>query len=212
MLLSRVEELVNTATHGAGLVLSLAGAGVLVGCVLSAGDAWLMVGCSVYAATLVAVYATSTLSHGISNPRLRHFFRALDQSFIYLLIVSTFTPFALAYLSFDWCLWLLGLMWTIALVGFFSKILFAHRVNSVSVWIYLLLGWLPVVAIVPLMEVMPRSALRWLFVGGLCYTIGTAFLIFDRRVLHFHAVWHLFVVAGSTCHYIAVLFFVALIG
>ncbi len=212
VLLSRVEELVNTATHGVGLVLSLAGAGVLVGCVLSGGDIWLIVGCSVYAATLVAVYTASTLSHAISNPRLRHLFRTLDQGFIFLLIVGTFTPIALAYLRFEWCWWLLGLMWAIALVGFVSKILFSHRVDKVSIWIYLLLGWMPILGVVPMMQLIPSGALRWMLIGGLCYTIGTAFLILDQRVLHFHAVWHLFVVAGSACHYFAILFFVALIS
>ncbi len=206
---SSVEEFVNRITHGAGLVLSIVGAIVLVVCAASLGDAWRVVGCSVYAMALIAVYTASTLSHSFSSSRMRHLFRILDQGLIYLLIAATYTPFALAFLRHGWWWLLLGLIWTIAIFGFLSKVLFAHRVEAVSIWIYLLLGWMPCIAGWPLIEAVPASGLWWIVIGGLCYTIGTVFLIFDEKVFHFHAVWHLCVIAGSTCHFLAILFFVA---
>jgi len=209
VLLSQAEELLNAVTHGIGLVLSIAGAVVLVACARSQGDAWRVAGCSVYATTLVAVYASSTLSHIALKPKLKRLFRTLDQGFIYLLIAGSFTPFALAYLRTGWWWLLFGLIWAVALFGFFGKILFAHRVEAVSVASYVLLGWMPIIAVMALIELVPAVALWWMLIGGVCYTAGTAFLIHDTKVLHFHAIWHMFVVAGSACHFFSILFFVA---
>ena len=203
------EELANTLTHGVGLVLSIVGATVLIDCVLAHGDVWRVGGCGVYAVTLVAVYAASTLSHVVARPGAKRLFRILDQGFIYLLIVGTYTPFAVVFLRDAWWWAFLGLMWCIALCGFFRKVLFAHRVDTVSVGAYVLLGWMPIVAAVPLAQSVPVAALWWMLAGGLCYTIGTAFLVNDTKVLHFHAVWHVFVMAGSIWHFLAILLFVA---
>lgn len=209
---STTEELANTVTHAIGLLLSFVGAIVLVSYTLAQGDAWRVVGCTVYAAALVAVYAASTLSHVFSAPQWRHRFRTLDQGFIYLLIVGTYTPFALAYLRTAWWWLFFALMWSVALSGFFSKVLFAHRVEVVSIWTYVVLGWMPVISGMGLVGVAPGVALRWMIIGGVCYTLGCVFLAFDARMTHFHAIWHLFVIAGSACHFFSILLFVAPVG
>jgi hemolysin III len=209
ILAENAEEYANAVTHGIGLVLSIAGAIVLVAHATSQGDAWHAVGCSVFAATLIAVYAASTLSHSPSSPHQRRLFRTLDQGAIYLLIAGTYTPFALAYLRTGWWLSFLALMWAVALGGFLSKVLYSHRVDAVAVWTYVLLGWMPVISIFSLVELVSAVAMAWILTGGMCYTIGTLFLIYDRERPHFHAVWHTLVIAGSTCHYLAIFFFVA---
>jgi hemolysin III len=136
-------------------------------------------------------------------------FRILDQAIIFLLIVGTYTPFALAFLRTGWWLGLLIAMWAVALIGFVSKVLYAHRVDSVSVAIYLALGWTPIIAGWPLTGLVPARALWWMLIGGLCYTLGAVFLLLDRRVEHFHAVWHLLVIAGSGWHFLAIYQYVA---
>jgi len=201
-------ELVNAITHGVGLMLSIVGGIALFVCALYGGDAWRVAGCSVFATTLIAVYAASTLSHSALRPELRRLFERLDQGFIYLLIAGTFTPFALAYLRTGWW-WLFGMMWTCALCGCFFKILFSHRIKGVAVWTYVLLGWMPMIAASSLIKLVPAVALWWILIGGLCYTVGTAFLIYDNKRFHFHAIWHILVIAGSTCHFFPILFFVA---
>jgi hemolysin III len=209
LLRSQAEELVHTVTHGVGLLLSIVGAIVLITRVLSMGDAWRVTGCSIFALALIAVYAASTLSHGIAEPWLRRVFRILDQGFIYLLIVGTYTPFALEYLRSGWWWLIFALMWTVALVGLISKILFSHRIDAVTIWSYVLLGWMPIAFAPASVTLIPSAALWWVAIGGLCYTIGTVFLVVDYRRLHFHDIWHLFVMAGSVCHYFAVFLFVA---
>jgi hemolysin III len=203
------KELVNAITHGIGLLLSIVGAIVLIARSHSQGNAYLVVGCTIFSMALIAVYAASTLSHLPLGARLRHLFRRLDQGSIYLLIVGTGMPFALVYLRTGWWFLFFGVMWAVALCGFVSKILFSHRVDAVTVWLYLLLGWMPIVTVPSLLKVVPAAALWWMLVGGLCYTCGTLFLAYDKRYPFFHGVWHMFVIAGSTCHYLTILFFVA---
>jgi hemolysin III len=205
---TRVEELANTLTHGIGVVLSVAGAVVLIDRACSAGDAWRIAGCGIFAAALVAVYAASTLSHA-AQPPWRRMFRILDQGLIYLLIVGTFTPLALEYLRSGWWWLLLALMWTIALGGFISKVFFTHRIDAVTIWSYVLLGWIPILPAARYVDLVPAAALWWVLIGGLCYTAGTVFLVLDYRRFHFHAIWHLFVMAGSLCHFSAIFLFVA---
>jgi hemolysin III len=203
------EEVANTITHGLGFLLSILGAIALMIWVLRQGDGWRVLGCTIYASSLVAVYAMSTLSHICLAPKLKRFFQTLDQGFIYLLIVGTYTPFSMAFLrTGPWWLFL-AIMWTIAMFGFLSKILLAHRIDAVSVWIYVLLGWMPIAAASSLVGLVPDAGLWWILIGGLCYTVGTVFLIFDHRVSHFHALWHLFVIAGSACHFFVILLCVA---
>lgn len=199
------EEVVNALTHGLGFVLSVVGAIVLLISVLTDGDALQVLGSVVYGISLVGVYAMSTLSHSCSIPNWRHRFRMLDQGFIYLLIVGTYTPLALAYLRTPFWLSYLALMWTIAIAGFVSKVIHAHRVHGVSIWIYVALGWMPIISMPTLLGHASSSCLWLVLIGGLCYTLGTVFLFMDGRVRHFHAVWHLLVIAGSTCHFFAIL-------
>jgi hemolysin III len=206
---SLAEEIVNSVTHGIGLVLSLAGSFCLLGQKSCQADGWRLAGCGVFSLALVAVYAASTLSHAVARPDWRRTFRILDQACIYLLIVGTYTPFALEYLRFGWWWSFLCLMWIAALAGFVSKLLFLHRIDAVTIWSYVLLGWLPIIPAGIYVNIVPWGALTWIFVGGLCYTAGTVFLVSDHRPFHFHAIWHLFVLAGSLCHFCGVFLFVA---
>lgn len=202
------EEFANSTTHGIGLLLSMVGGGTLL---LAAGQRMngvLFAGCAVYAATLVALYLASTLSHVYHRSPQKRLLRMLDQGCIYLLIAGSFTPFALAYLSAGSWKFLLAGIWITAIGGFLSKVVWAHRVDSVSVWVYVLLGWMPATATKPIMETVPVDCLLWVGAGGLCYMIGTLFLTCDTKVRYFHAVWHLFVIAGSICHYVVTLRYV----
>ena len=201
------DELWNVITHGAGLVLSIFGSFLLMQTASGNGanPLWLVVGCGVYVCTLVAVYGASTLSHAFREPQMKRFFRMVDQGVIYLLIVGTFTPFALKYLTTGVWWLLLVTMWLIALAGFFSKVILAHRIDSVSLPPYVLVGWLPIMAIKPILAQLSTGDLALILAGGLCYTAGTLFLAFDRKFRYFHAVWHLLVIAGSACHYVVVL-------
>lgn len=208
-LLSPAEELANQITHGIGLLLSLVGVAVMVA-VLGSGDGWRIAGCSVYLASLIGVYAMSTLSHTFEDPKRRMFFRALDQGTIYLLIAATYTPFSMAYLhTVPWWI-VLGLVWAIALWGFCSKVLFAYRVEEVSMWPCIVLGMIPFICVPRLVGVVSLAALWWMLLGVAFYTLGLVFWVNDRRVRHFHAVWHLLVIAGSACHFIGILMFVVL--
>jgi hemolysin III len=209
-LLSNRYELINSLTHGLGFALSLVGAGVMAASVWQAGDVWRICGCCLFMATMVAVYGASTLSHMAQTRRLKRLFRIWDQALIYLLIVGTYTPFALVYLRHDWLWWAhLSVMWTLALGGFLSKVLYNHRIDSISIWLYLVLGWLPIVSMAELAYVAPTAGLWWMIQGGLVYTLGTVFLMNDHRQFFFHAVWHVLVVIGSLCHFIGVFYYVA---
>jgi len=207
--LSAEEEITNSITHGLGFGLSVVGAFVMAD-TLGGGDNWRVAGCSIFVTSMIAVYAMSTLSHLFESPRLRTLFRAIDQGTIYLLIAGTYTPFSLTYLhTTPWWV-LLGTVWAVALYGFTSKVLFRHRVENVSMWPCLLVGALPFVAIPTLLTMLPVGALWWMLLGVACYTLGLVFWQNDRRVRHFHAVWHLLVMAGSAAHFAGILFFVVL--
>lgn len=198
-------ELANCITHALGLVLSLIAAPILLLAAARQADVWQFIACVVYAATMIAVYAASTCSHWFCRPRLRHFFRMVDQGCIYLFIVGTFTPIAATFLrGGSWWL-LLAAMWTIAIGGFVSKIWLVHRIDCASVLVPVLLGWMPVVGGPALIEVVPAGVIRWMLAGGVCYTVGTLFLMYDHRHTYMHSVWHLLVIAGSACHFFAIL-------
>jgi len=208
----RNEELVNSLTHAIGLVLSMVGAAWLMAAVLRMGESWQVAACAVYSVSLVAVYAASTLSHVYSqHPRLRAVFRTLDQAFIFMLIAGTFTPIAVTHLRMGWWLSLLAAMWVLAWAGFFSKTVLGHQVEAATTAAQVCLGWMPVLAVRPMIEFAPPGLLVWVLAGGLCYTAGTFFLKRDERFARFHAVWHVFVIAGSACHFLAVLRYCTLI-
>jgi len=202
---SEAYELVNALTHGTGLLFSIVGAIVMGMTVLTTGDVWRIAGSGIFVASMMAVYAASTLSHSGFAIRWRTFLRRVDQGVIYLLVVGTYTPFGLAYLRTGAGWLLLVALWTGAVVGFLSKVFYGHRLDSCLIWSYVTLGLLPTITIPWLWNTLPAGVGAWMVVGGAFYLVGTIFLINDSRVRPFHAIWHLLVMAGTTCHYIGVL-------
>ncbi len=202
------EEFINFLTHSGGLLLAIAGAVVLFSSVSSHGSEAMRLSCRIYAATLIALYAASALSHSSTGPDWRRFFRSLDQGVIFVFIAANFTPFAVAHVPVPARWIVLAAMWTLALIGFCSKVIWKHQVDAISIRHYLALGWLPVFVIVPIVRSLPVEASVLFAAGGLCYTIGTIFLAMDRRVRYFHATWHLLVIAGSACHFFVVVAYV----
>jgi len=203
---SRREELVNALTHGSGLAASLVGLPLLVWVSSSRGDIRQIVACSIFATSLVVLYTASTLYHALPTSRAKHVFRVIDHVAIYLLIAGSYTPFTLGVLRGAWGWTLLGLVWAAAAVGIMHKTLLGFRFPRLSILMYLGMGWLAVVAIGPLARALPPAGLAWLVAGGLCYTAGVVFYVRDHLPYR-HAFWHLFVVAGSGCHYAAVLWY-----
>jgi hemolysin III len=198
------EELANAVTHGIGLVMSTAGFVILLVLAALRGSAWHIVSCAIYGATLVCLYAASTLYHGIRSPRLKRVLKILDHSAIYLLIAGTYTPFLLVNLRGPWGWSLFGVVWGVTLAGIFFKFWFVDHFQILSTTVYLLMGWLAVIAVRPLLLMVPVSGLVWLLAGGLMYTAGVVFFAW-KRIPYNHVIWHIFVLAGSTCHYFAVL-------
>jgi hemolysin III len=207
----RTEEFVNFLTHGGGLLLSLAAAFVLFSTVSGVDSSAMRLSCWVYAMALIALYGASTLSHSSNSPDRRHFYRSLDQGVIFVFIAANFTPFAIAHLPVTTCWLVVSAMWILAILGFTSKVFWRHRVESISILHYLALGWLPILVIVPILRSLPTTGIAWFAAGGFCYTLGTVFLAFDTRVRYFHALWHLLVIAGSSCHFYVVLDYVILL-
>lgn len=197
------EERINALTHAVGCLVGAIGTSALMILVLRRGNGVQIAACALYGVALVAVYLASSLSHVFHQSRLRRLFRMLDQGCIFLLIAGTFTPPALTYLRGPVWWLLLGAIWAVALAGFVSKTFFAHRVEAVTTRLHLILGWMPVLAVKPLLSLAPVGMLLWLLAGGLCYSFGVLFLHRDH-VPHFHAVWHLLVIAGSACHFVAI--------
>lgn len=200
-------ELANTFTHAIGLALSVAGLVVLVVLASQRGNATHIAACSVYAATLVLLYLASTLYHASRRPRVREVMRVVDHAAIYLLIAGTYTPFALITLQGPWGWSVFGVIWGLALLGVGYKIFFCGRHPSFSLALYLLMGWLVLVIIKPLLAHLPLGGFAWLLAGGLAYTVGAGFYLW-KSLRHHHAIWHLFVMAGSTCHFFAVMLYV----
>jgi hemolysin III len=202
---SRQSELANTITHAVGVALALAGLAVLVTIASLHGNARQVVSYSIYGVTLVLLYAASTAYHGIRLSRARRLLRTLDHAAIYLLIAGTYTPFSLISLRGAWGWSLLGVIWALAAIGVVFKIFFIGRFSRTSTLVYLSMGWLALIAARQLFANLPAQGLVLLFAGGLCYTVGILFFAFDRRLRFNHAIWHVFVLAGSVCHFFAVL-------
>jgi hemolysin III len=200
-----VEELANSITHGIGLALSIAGFAVLLVLAALRGSAWHIVGCAIYGTTLICVYTASTLYHSISRPKFRRILKILDHSAIYLLIAGTYTPFLLVNLRGAWGWSLLGVVWGLAAAGIVFKVWFVDRFQFLSTAIYIAMGWLALIAVKPLFAAVPTTGFVWLVAGGLLYTIGVLFFAW-KRVPYNHAIWHVFVMAGSICHFLAVLY------
>ncbi len=204
---SKADELANSLTHGLGLILSLVGGAFLIVFAVLRGDNWHVASCSIFVASLCLLYGISTLYHSVQNPRLKHGLRIADHSCIYLLIAGSYTPFTLTVMrgGIGWTLF--GVVWAIALTGIIIKVFTEYRYGFISVLMYLVMGWLVVLAIGPTLKVVPVPGVLWLLAGGLAYTGGVVFFAMERFPFN-HAVWHLFVMAGSACHYLAIMFYV----
>jgi len=202
------EEIANSLTHGLGLALSLAGLVVLIVVATLHGGVLSIVSCSLYGATLVCLYAASTVYHAVWSVRWKRLLRVVDHSCIYLLIAGTYTPFTLVALRGSWGWTLFSVVWALALAGIIFKLWFAGRYPIASTIFYLLMGWSVVIALKPLIHVVPAPALLWLLAGGLAYSAGVVFFAMPR-VRYSHAIWHGFVLAGSIFHHVAILQYVA---
>lgn len=202
------EEIANSVSHGVGLVASLVAIPLLLADAIRRGGLLDIVGASVFAATIVLLYTASTLYHALPNNQAKRVFRVLDHGAVYFLIAGTYTPFTLGALRGPWGWTLLGLVWTLAAFGIVLTALTGFRHPRLSTGVYLGMGWLMLVAIKPLWVHVPLTGVLWLLAGGLAYTVGVVFLSAER-MRYSHFVWHLFVLAGTTCHFIAVLRYAA---
>ncbi len=207
---SLADEVASAITHGLGVLLSVGAGAVLVTLAALTGDPWTIVGASVFVGTLVLVYVSSTLYHAIPFEGAKARLKTLDHCAIYGLIAGTYTPFLIGSLRGPWGWSLLVTIWTLAAAGVVFKLFTTGRFKRVSTLIYVAMGWLVVVATGPMREALPGSTLAWLVGGGLAYTAGTVFYLARWRFAH--AVWHGFVLAGSVCHFAAVLVEVLRVG
>jgi hemolysin III len=201
-------ERFNGITHLSGALLALAGAVALVVVGALKADPWKIVSFSIYGATLVFLYLSSTLYHSVRG-RAKNVLRKMDHAAIYLLIAGTYTPFTLVTLNGPWGWSLFGVVWGLALLGILQEIWLAKGARWLSLAIYLLMGWVALVAVVPLIQALSWPGFAWVAAGGLVYTAGIVFYLYDERFTHFHGIWHLFVMAGSAVHYVAILLYVA---
>ncbi|MBP0592427.1 hemolysin III family protein [Paraburkholderia sp. LEh10] len=204
-----VGERLNSITHLVGAVLSVAGLATLVTMGALDGDAYKVVSFSVYGAMLCVLYGISTLYHSVSSPRLKAILQKCDHSAIYLLIAGSYTPFTLVTLRGPWGWSLFGVSWGLAALGIVQELTLGRRTRSVSMVLYVLMGWLALVAIRPLVIALPAAGTAWLLAGGIIYSAGIYFFINDERIRHGHGIWHLFVLAGSLCQFVSVARYVA---
>lgn len=202
-----MEEVMNAVTHGIGTLLAVAGLVLLIVLAYLHGDFWHIVSFSIYGTTLVLLYLASTLYHSFTNEKIKRIFKILDHSAIYLLIAGTYTPFTLVPLHgvLGWTIF--GLVWGFAVIGIALKVFYTGRFKILSTLCYLGMGWFIVFAIKPLIDTVPALGMTWLLVGGLFYTLGSVFYLW-KGLPYNHAIWHLFVLAGSISHFIAVFFYI----
>ena len=200
------EALANATTHGAGLVASLIALPVLIGNASKNGDTQQLIGAAIYGVSLVLLFAASTTYHSFVHTSARRVLRTIDHSAIYILIAGSYTPFGLGPLRGSFGYSLLVAVWTMAVVGVALK--FVKGVQKkpwLTVGPYIAMGWVAIIGIKPLIENVGKTGVMWMVAGGLCYTGGVVFYALDKRIRYGHAVWHLFVLAGSVCHFVAVL-------
>jgi hemolysin III len=197
------EEIANSVTHGLGLSASVVGLIAMLAWTVQHGSVWHIVSCTVYGLALIFMYFTSTVYHGLRNPNAKRKMRVLDHTAIFLLIAGTYTPFMLVNLHGTWGWTVLGLVWAFTIAGIVFKIFFTGRFKLLSSAIYLAQGWLIVIAVKPMLEHIPTVGLLWLLAGGLSYSVGVIFYVWKKQP-YSHAIWHLFVLGGSVCHYVAV--------
>lgn len=206
-----LEELWNTITHGIGFILSLIALIVIIAVTWDKDDSTRMIAFTIYGSSLVILYAASTLYHYAKTEKMKYYLRIFDHSAIYVLIAGSYTPFALITLRNHGGLTLLAIVWGITAVGIIFKLFFTHRFNFLSTMLYLGMGWLAVTMYEPLVASLHPYALYLLVAGGLTYSLGTVFFLWDRLPYN-HAIWHLFVMGGSICHFIALYYYVLPVG
>ena len=198
------EELANALTHGLGATAALVGGAVLITLAALYGDGWQLASAIVFGTCLLMLYLASTLYHAVQHPVVKGRLKVFDHCAIYLLIAGTYTPFTLIGLRGPWGWSLFAAIWTLALAGVVFKLFYTGRFKLLSTAIYITMGWLVIVAIKPLLGALDGWTLGWMFAGGAFYTLGTVF--YHRPSLPYsHAIWHLFVLGGSVCHYVAVM-------
>jgi len=202
-------EKFNTWTHLLGAVLALAGSVALIVLGALSGDAWKIISFAIYGTTLVLLYSFSTLYHNAAHGRMKVFLQKLDHNAIYLLIAGSYTPFSLVSLRGAWGWSLFGVVWGLALLGMLQETFFLQKSRKLSLMIYVTMGWVAIVALIPLVKVLSWAGFAWVAAGGLTYTFGIIFYLNDQKFRHWHGIWHLFVLAGSALHFIAIWFYVA---
>lgn len=203
------EEIANSVSHGLGLVLALAALPILIVDAARRGEALNVAGVGVYAVTLVLVYLASTVYHALPQNKLKRLFRVLDQAAIFLLIAGTYTPFTLGVMRGGWGWTLFGLVWGLAIVGVVLKAVGGAGYPRLTMSLYLVMGWLALIAVKPVWLRVELSGIAWILAGGVAYTLGVACFVVDERIRYSHFVWHLFVLVGSACHFFAVLWYSA---
>ena len=202
--LSLAEEIASAVTHGLGALASLGAGAVLITLAVLSGDVFSVVGASVFTGSLVLLYTASTLYHAVPWDRAKARLKVFDHCAIYVLIAGTYTPFMIGGMRGGWGWALLGIVWTLAVAGVIFKLFFTGRFKLVSTLVYIAMGWLIIVAVGPMKAALDPTTIAWLVAGGLAYTAGTVFYM-SQRIPFAHAIWHLFVLAGSVCHFGAVL-------
>ncbi|TGM74525.1 PAQR family membrane homeostasis protein TrhA [Leptospira bouyouniensis] len=202
-------EIANAVTHGIGGGLSIAGLSVLLTMAMLYGDIWHVVSSAIYGATLIILYLASTLYHGIYHTATKRIFKVIDHASIYLLIAGTYTPFTLVSLreNSEWGWLLFGVIWILALLGVILLLLFPGKYSGLRVAVYIVMGWLAIFVMKDIRAAIGVGGMSWLVAGGLSYTFGVIFYLWDRLPMN-HAIWHLFVLSGSICHFFAILFYV----
>jgi hemolysin III len=202
------EEIANSISHGIGLVLALVALPILIVSAIRIGSTHYIVGTIVFGATMVLLYLASTLYHSVSHETAKRFCRLFDHSAIFLLIAGTYTPFTLGVLRGAWGWTMLAIIWFLAIIGIVVKALPHTRHSWISMVLYLVMGWLAIVAIKPILQLVPVPGILLIVAGGVAYTSGLAFFA-AQRLRYGHFIWHLFVIAGTTCHFFAVLWYAA---
>jgi hemolysin III len=201
------EEVASSVTHAVGGLLASCALTMLIVFAALAHDSRRVVAVSIYGATLVVMYVASAVYHTVRTQRIKKAMRVLDHASIYLLIAGTYTPILLISMPRSWGWSLFGVIWGIAVLGVIFKLKYVGRFETFSTALYVVMGWLVIVAFKPLFASFPTGGLLWMFAGGMAYTVGVAFYLWDRLPFN-HAIWHLFVLAGSVCHFFLVLFYV----
>lgn len=203
------EEIFNSITHGIGALLSIVALVILVAFASIRGDVWRIVSFSIYGFTLFFLYLSSTLYHSIFHEKAKKILRIFDHASIYLLIAGSYTPITLVSMRGTWGWILFGLIWLLAITGIILKIISIDKIKYFSIFLYILMGWLIIIALKPMLMMIPEGLFSWLLTGGLIYTFGVIFYVW-KRIPFNHGIWHLFVLGGSLVHYLGILFYLAM--